>query len=191
MSTEAIDIVQPATNRPSSYRDYSPEFKAEVILAVSVNNGNVYKTAKEAGINESLLRYWIEQETAEVRKIREGRKGEVAQQFEHLSRVYIDRALEPDAIAKTSGYYAVSAASEAMKTAQLLRNQPTSIVATVGSDLGELLPSVSAIAQEQRLTEYEAAIKLAEQLSDVPELAGLLREWGEGERAKKSLDGKS
>jgi len=191
VSTEAIDIVQPATNRPSSYRDYSPEFKAEVILAVSVNNGNVYKTAKEAGINESLLRYWIEQETAEVRKIREGRKGEVAQQFEHLSRVYIDRALEPDAIAKTSGYYAVSAASEAMKTAQLLRNQPTSIVATVGSDLGELLPSVSAIAQEQRLTEYEAAIKLAEQLSDVPELAGLLREWGEGERAKKSLDGKS
>ena len=191
MSTEAIDIVQPATNRPSSYRDYSSEFKAEVILAVSANNGNVYKTAKEAGINESLLRYWIEQETAEVRKIREGRKGEVAQQFEHLSRVYIDRALEPDAIAKTSGYYAVSAASEAMKTAQLLRNQPTSIVATVGSDLGELLPSVSAIAQEQRLTEYEAAIKLAEQLSDVPELAGLLREWGEGERAKKSLDGKS
>lgn len=116
------------------YRDYSPEFKADAILAVVANSGNVNKTARDLQIPESLLRYWIERETDESRKIREGRKGELAAQFEHVSRVYIDRALEPDAIAKTSGYYAVVAASDAMKSAQLLRGQPTSISLSLNSE---------------------------------------------------------
>lgn len=115
----------------SVYNDYSPEFKAEAILAVQVNNGNVLKTARELGLGESTLRYWIEQETDTVRRIREGRKGELAEQFEHVSRVYIDRALEPEAIAKTSGYYAVIAASDAMKSAQLLRGHPTAITENI------------------------------------------------------------
>lgn len=125
MSAEAVAIQRQA------YRDYTPEFKADTLLALTINNGNIYKTAKDAGIAASLLRYWVETETDELRKIRQGRKGELAEQFEHVSRVYIDRALEPDAIAKTSGYYAVIAASDAMKSAQLLRGQPTSITENI------------------------------------------------------------
>jgi transposase-like protein len=171
-----------------SYRDYSAEFKAEALLTLTANNNNVYKTAKELSIAQSLLRYWVEQETDECRKIREGRKGELAEQFEHLSRVYIDRALEPDAIAKTSGYYAVAAAGDAIKSAQLLRGQPTQIVQTQ-ADFAELLPSVMTIAQEQRLTQPEAALLLASQLSDVPELAALLREWAAGEQERQGQQG--
>lgn len=123
----------------NTYRDYTPEFKADTLLALTINNGNVYKTAKDAGIAQSLLRYWVEQETDECRKIREGRKGELAAQFEHVSRIYLDRALEPSAIEKTSGYYAVVAASDAMKSAQLLRGQPTSINVSVNADVSDWL----------------------------------------------------
>lgn len=187
MSAEITTTSQPVKNYPSSYRDYTTEFKAEALLTLTANDNNIYKTAKQLGIAQSLLRYWVEQETDACRKIREGRKGELADQFEHLSRVYVDRALEPDAIQKTTGYAAVLAASDAMKSSQLLRNQPTSIIATQGSDLSELLSSVQAIAHEQRLTEHEAALRLAAQLADVPELAAMLREWAEGEQARKSL----
>ena len=175
-----------ADQRPQTYKDYPVEFKAEALLAVQVNGGNVSKTARDLGLTESTLRYWIEQETDACREIREGRKGELAAQFERVSRVYIDRALEPDAVAKTSGYYAVMAASDAMKSSQLLRNQPTSIVATVGaSELNELIPVVSTIATEQRLTQHEAALKLAAQLADVPELAAMLTEWATQEKARQ------
>lgn len=125
--------------RVSTYRDYSPEFKADTLNALTINNGNIYKTAKEAGIERSVLRYWVETETAEAREIRQGRKGELAEQFEHVSRVYLDRALEPDAIAKTTGYYAVVAASDAMKSAQLLRGQPTSINVSINADVAGFL----------------------------------------------------
>lgn len=139
---------QPAlAERPASYRDYSPEFKADAISLVQANGGNVSKTAKDLGLTESTIRYWIEQETQAQREIREGRKGELAEQFEHVSRVYIDRALEPDAIQKTSGYYAVIAASDAMKSAQLLRGQPTSITASIErTELTVLLQSALGVA---------------------------------------------
>lgn len=174
--------------RPEVYSDYSPEFKAEALLALEVNGNSIRKTAKDLGLAESTLRYWIEQENERVREIREGRRGPLAEQFEHVSRVYIDRALEPDAVAKTSGYYAVIAASDAMKSAQLLRGQPTTITATVDNSK-ELLSAVQAIVNTEQISEYDAAIRLAEQLNDVPELASQLREWAENElRARESTD---
>jgi hypothetical protein len=37
--------------------------------------------------------------------------------------------------------------------------------------------SVHAIAQEQNISERDAAVKLADQLADEPELAAMFREW--------------
>jgi hypothetical protein len=36
------------------------------------------------------------------------------------------------------------------------------------------------------MSEYDAAIRLAEQLNDVPELAAMLREWAQGEQQRTS-----
>lgn len=182
VSTELTTVESSARSYPSTYRDYSPEFKAEVLLAVTINNGNVYKTAKDFGISERIIRYWIEKQTDEVRQIREGRQGPLAEQYEHVARVYLDRALEPEAVAKTSGYYAVVAAKQAIETSQLLKGQPTSITASVQvDDLRELQLAAQSVANSEQISMYEACVRLAEQLADVPELASQLKTWADTE----------
>jgi transposase-like protein len=139
--------------RPATYQDYSPEFKAQTLIILEANDGAIRKTAREAGISEATLRYWIEQDNEQTRQIRAGAKGEMADAFERVSRLYLDRAAEPGAIEKTSGYYAVIAASDAIKSAQLLRGQPTSISGSVMSEderrlrVAELLAGIQARAQ--------------------------------------------
>jgi transposase-like protein len=129
-----IEAVQPLPRvTPSAYQDYSPEFKLEAMILLEANGGKIRETARQLKIQDSTLRYWIEQDNEETRRIRAGAKGDYADAFERVSRIYLDRAAEPDAVDKTSGYYAVIAASDAMKSSQLLRGQPTEIVEHVES----------------------------------------------------------
>lgn len=144
MSTE-----QYAISERVPYQDYSPEFKRDALILLEANGGKIRQTARELGISDSTLGYWIEQDNTELRQIRSGAKGEVADAFERISRIYLDRAAEPDAVAKTSGYYAVIAASDAIKSAQLLRGQPTTISATAMSE-DERLERLSALVQAIR-----------------------------------------
>jgi transposase-like protein len=157
--SQALEITEASLSsnpRPAAYKDYSPEFKAQTLVLLETNAGNVSKTAKENGINESTLRYWIEEQNKLSREIREGAKGDIADAFERVSRLYLDRAAEPGAIEKTSGYYAVIAASDAIKSAQLLRGQPTSISGSVMSEderrlrVAELLAGIQARAQTSK-----------------------------------------
>lgn len=140
--------------RSAGYPDYSAEFKAQTLILLETNEGKVRKTAREAGISDATLRYWIEQDNDESRRIRSGAKGEIADAFERVARLYLDRAAEPSAIEKTSGYYAVTAASDAIKSAQLLRGQPTSISGSVMSDderrlkLAQLLATIQSRAEK-------------------------------------------
>lgn len=143
--------------RPATYQDYSPEFKAQTLILLEANAGQVRKTAREAGINEATLRYWVEQDNDETRVIRAGAKGDIADAFERVSRLYLDRAAEPGAIEKTSGYYAVVAASDAIKSAQLLRGQPTSISGSVMND------------DERRLRIAELLAKLKDRADSAPQ----------------------
>ena len=41
----------------------------------------------------------------------------------------------------------------------------------------EVMHTIHAVAQEQHLSEHEAALRLADQLADVPELAVLFVSW--------------
>jgi hypothetical protein len=50
----------------------------------------------------------------------------------------------------------------------------------VNISLVEIQASVHAIAQAQHISECDAALRLAEHLADVPELAAMLREWADG-----------
>jgi len=119
--------------RPSNYQDYSPQFKADALILLEANGGKVKTTARQLGIADTTLAYWVEKDCEESREIRAGAKGEIASAFERVARIYLDRAAEPDAVEKTSGYYAVIASESAMKTSQLLRGQPTSILGTLES----------------------------------------------------------
>lgn len=131
--------------RPSGYREYTPEFKAQALTALQLNEGNVNLTAKQLGMPPDTLYSWQNGSgiTQNVLDIQRGVKGPLADQFEATARMYLEHAQKPDVIEKTSGYYATIGASDAMKSAQLLRGQPTSITETLNrNDLLETLQTV-------------------------------------------------
>jgi len=117
------------TVRPSGYREYSESFKAQALIALDLNDGNVALTARQLNMPRDTLASWSNGVgiSQEVLKIQRGVKGPLADEFESTARMYLEHAQKPEIIEKTSGYYAVVGASDAMKSAQLLRGQPTSI----------------------------------------------------------------
>lgn len=134
--SQAIEIPPALPARQTTYQDYSPQFKTDALIILEGKGGlgKIRETARELNIPEKTLRYWIEQDNDEMRQIRAGAKGDMADAFERVARIYLDRAAETDAVEKTSGYYAVTAAKEAIVTTQLLRGQPTSITTSVMSE---------------------------------------------------------
>jgi transposase-like protein len=119
--------------RHRSKTQYPDVFKAQALIKVEANEGNVSKTARELGIPKDTLYDWVNSRgiNPDVLEIQAGVKGPMADEFERASRLYLQRAVKPEAIEKTSGYYALLGAGDAMKSAQLLRGQPTSITESV------------------------------------------------------------
>lgn len=187
MSTELFDV-QPL---PTTYRDYSIEFKTEALVRLKANNSNVLRTANELGIPEPTLRMWVRYGIGRHRELYERKSAELASNFEEIAfrvtELAEERLNDPEKSEKINFTQLMTGGAIATDKSLLLRGQPTSIIASSNNDLSELLSSVQAIAHEQRLTEHEAALRLAAQLADVPELAAMLREWAEGEQARKSL----
>lgn len=118
-------------------RQYSDSFKAQALISLQLNEGNIRKTASQLDIPWQTLNEWAKHRSginAETLEIRDGLKAPIADRFEQAAGMYLDRAMQPGAIKKTSGYYALLGASDAIKSAQLLRGQPTSITGSVMSE---------------------------------------------------------
>lgn len=137
-------------------RQYSDSFKAQALIALDLNHGNVKKTARELEIPQDTLYSWHYRRSGihpEIVEMRDSLKAPIADRFEEAAGMYLDRAMQPGAIKKTSGYYALLGASDAIKSAQLLRGQPTSISGSVMSEderrlrVAELLAGIQARAR--------------------------------------------
>ena len=142
-----MSIERTTFSRPSIKTQYSDVFKAQALIALRVNNGNVQGTARKLGIPTDTLNDWANNRGVNqaVLEIQDGVKGPIADEFEKASRLYLQRAIDPEAIAKTSGYYALLGAGDAIKSAQLLRGLPTNISEHIDSqELTVILQSVIA-----------------------------------------------
>ena len=128
------------SNRPPVYRDYSPEFKAEVIAQVKASNGNVFRVAEECQVPIKTLQYWIHQEER-YSQFRQQKQEDLATKYEanlhRLTDSIADHNLESATLqAKAT---AVGILTEKML---LLRGQPTSITASVDKlDISIILQS--------------------------------------------------
>lgn len=184
MSAESLDIVQST----AVYRDYSAEFKAKALVTLKANDNNILRTAHQLGIPEPTLRRWIANGGPRDHTLQERKSADLANEFEDIAfqvtGIARDRLSDPDKADKINFQQLMTGGGIAVDKMRILRELPTSIV-SAASDLTELLSAVSSLAQAQQLTEHDAALRLAAQLSDVPELAAMLREWAEGEQARK------
>jgi len=143
-------VLQP---QPRTRRKYSDRERADV-LALHDAGLTLTELSEQTGIPDSTLSQWINGRNglnADTPQLRELSKKSLADKFEDCAHLYLARAVEGEAIAKTSGYYAVKAANEGAVTANLLRGMPTSIVQEVApkSHLESLRKDFPAIPLDQ------------------------------------------
>ncbi len=110
-------------------RRYSDNDKATALAALDANGGNVAVTAKQTGIPRTTLIEWNDGRVIpEVSELRHIKKEELADIYEDVTRLYLDRARDKSAIENTSGNAAILAAATATDKMRLLRGLPTEIV---------------------------------------------------------------
>jgi transposase-like protein len=117
------------TSRPKVYRDYSPEFKAEVLAAVNANAGNVLRTANEYSIDESVIRRWLPQ-AERYRQLSDQKIIDLAQKAENNAHLLADSIYNHD-LDTASLSQKATAMGIMVDKMQLLRSQPTQITANV------------------------------------------------------------
>lgn len=117
---------------PRTYRDYSPEFKAHTLALVKSNNGNVLRTAKELGLDESVIRLWLRQQSR-YRSLSEQKVIELAEKAEFNAHLLADSIADHD-LETASLAQKATAMGIMVDKMQLLRGQPTSISISLGRD---------------------------------------------------------
>ena len=110
-------------------RKYSDRERAE-ILALHDSGITLTELSRQTGIPDSTLSQWINGRNglnADTPRLRNLSKKTLADKFENIAEAYIEQSLKKQSVIKTSGYYAVKAANEAVGSMRLLRDQATSI----------------------------------------------------------------
>jgi transposase-like protein len=109
---------------------YSDEEKASALTLLTVNNGNIKRTAAALGIPRSTLTAWVKGRGAHsgVTKLCHLKKESLADRFEAVARAMLDAAVDKAKLADTSLLDLMIAAGICVDKMLLLRGQPTKIL---------------------------------------------------------------
>lgn len=114
-------------------RTYTDVEKAEALLAVDANGGNVSLTARQLGIPGRTLATWVKGRVhPEIVKSCEAKRAPLADRLEELAHKLIDAI--PGKIEKAKMQEVSVSAGIALDKMRLLRDQPTGIFADGLSD---------------------------------------------------------
>lgn len=89
-------------------RSFTDEFKREAVKLVKQPGAKVTHIARDLGIEQSVLRRWVDQERGGVLDMRPSRpiRSEAAGEFERLQRELRRVTMERDILKKALGYFA-------------------------------------------------------------------------------------
>ena len=151
-------------------RRYSEDDKATTLAVLQSCNGNVTRTARETGIPAATISKWrdgkhINESVTEMCDIK---KEELSDVFEHVARLYINRALSDEVIGETKGKDAIIGAATAVDKMLLLRGAPTAINQTTQMTDEERAARVREIvgAGEARLKAAGGTLNIKPQVLD-------------------------
>ena len=116
------------TTRPPVYRDYTAEFKAELLVEVQARGGNVEQVANAYGVPRKTLEYWIATEER-YGEFRRQKHLDLATKHEANLHRLTDSVADQD-LTEVPFIQKVTAIGILTDKMQLLRGQPTSIVQT-------------------------------------------------------------
>lgn len=89
-------------------RSFTDEFKREAVKLVKQPGAKVTQIARDLGIEQSVLRRWVDQERGGVLDMRPSRpiRSEAAGEVERLQRELRRVTMERDILKKALGYFA-------------------------------------------------------------------------------------
>ena len=154
-------------------RRYSDRERAAALVALDLNQGNVYKTARQCGIPRKTLELWTKPESMYhgVADERQDQKEALADMFERIARAYGLHSLDAAVLAKTNGQQAVIGACAATDKMRLLREQPTSII----DERASLQAAIDAWKRDCEWGSDEDAVKY---LGEQPAFAQIVKDLG-------------
>ncbi len=80
-------------------RKYQPEFKAQAVAAVRRSNGKIRTVARELGIHESTLRFWVRQAAGDPLPSTPAERAEIRMLRRELERLERERDILGKAVA--------------------------------------------------------------------------------------------
>jgi transposase-like protein len=121
---------------PKPRRQYTDRDRAATLAVLDTNNGNVSRTMRETGVPRTTLQKWAAGcgISSDVPELRQEKRRELGEIFEHVARLYLERAESADAVADTRGKDAIIAAATAFDKLQLTKGAPTSITANLSDE---------------------------------------------------------
>lgn len=135
-------------------RSYSEDDKASALALLKANGGNITKTSSELNVPPTTLRQWRDGEhvNADVAKKRDKKEAALEDLFEQVARLYLARAMDPEAVTESKGKEAVIAAATAVDKFRLLKGEPTEVTRNeiVNRELPERAASAAAEALKRR-----------------------------------------
>lgn len=118
-------------NKPTRRR-YSDEYRANALAALSANEGNIERTARQLGIPAKTLENWAKGTNhPEAAELGERKKPELADALEEVARKLADAM--PGKVADAGLRDTAIALGIAVDKMRLLREAPTSITQTNGT----------------------------------------------------------
>ncbi len=128
-----------ASPRKPLRKHYSDQDRANALAALKAHDGHIGRTAEATGIPPATLYLWagvghsrVRDLPVEVREqrlapleVREQAKRDLIGTLDQARWLYLDRLMEPDAVAKTSGYYAAVTTKILTEQHQLLSGGAT------------------------------------------------------------------
>lgn len=135
------------TSKTKVKRQYSDEDKANALLALEANGGNLKRTATQLKIPMSSLRDWRENRGTppSVLEIREEKRGPLAERLEDIAHKIVDGM--PNAIAGANLQQQAMAVAIMVDKAQLLQGKPTGINENRGDSPADIAARVGEILQ--------------------------------------------
>lgn len=116
-------------------QQYTPQQRAKV-LALVQGGAPIRRISRETKIPAATIRWWRDHaEGAAPAEMREQAEKDLGSELDRLRRLYVARAGEDDAVAKTSGFYAVRAIHDLTQAHQLVTGGATQRIAGPWGDL--------------------------------------------------------
>lgn len=143
VSTEP-PISKYGANRPK--QNYSDKDKANALITLELNQGNLSKTSRETNISITTIAEWRDGRINEnIKDIRNQERKSLADRFESLAHLYIDQAT--NTFEHSKGTQAIVGAATATDKMRLLRGEST---INIEQNNDRIATALSKLIQQKR-----------------------------------------